>query len=189
MTVLDGFECLIEELPPCQLSIHDYSRRMAFDSSKTLDEIDWQLLETLQQDGRISFSELGRRVAMSAPAVAERVRRLEEAGVITGYRAQVDLDGLGYPILAVVRLRIDFLQKDAFDKTVAELPHVLECLRTTGDDCFVMKVAARTIPELESAIDSLAEFGATTTSVVVSRPLEHRVIGPHQGAADELASA
>ena len=162
---------------------------MSFDPSKPLDDVDWRIVEILQEDGRISFSELGRRVAMSAPAVAERVRRLEESGVITGYRAQVDLDHLGYPILAVVRLRIDFLQKDAFDKTVAELPHVLECLRTTGDDCFVMKVAARTIPELESAIDSLAAFGETTTSVVVSRPLEHRVIGANQGASDELTSA
>ncbi|MGH8983832.1 MAG: Lrp/AsnC family transcriptional regulator [Acidimicrobiia bacterium] len=150
---------------------------MAFDLAKPLDDVDWQILAVLQEDGRISFSELGRRVAMSAPAVAERVRRLEDAGVITGYRAQVDLERLGYPIQAVVRLRTDYADKDQFEKTVRDLPHVIECLRITGEDCYVIKVVATAVSELDSAMNGLAEFGSTTTSVVVARPLETRVVG------------
>lgn len=151
---------------------------MALDLAKPLDDVDWQVLTVLQEDGRISFSELGRRVAMSAPAVAERVRRLEEAGVITGYRAQVDLARLGYPIQAVVRLRTDYADKDHFEKTVCDLPQVLECLRVTGEDCYVIKILATAVTELDSAMNGLAEFGSTTTSVVVGQPLETRVVGP-----------
>ncbi|HEX6311531.1 MAG TPA: Lrp/AsnC family transcriptional regulator [Acidimicrobiia bacterium] len=151
---------------------------MTFDPSKPLDDVDWQILAVLQDDGRISFSELGRRVAMSAPAVAERVRRLEDSGVITGYRAEVDLERLGYPIQAVVRLRTDYADKDQFEKTVRELPHVIECLRITGEDCYVIKVVATAVSELDSAMNGLAEFGATTTSVVVARPLAGRAVGP-----------
>jgi Lrp/AsnC family leucine-responsive transcriptional regulator len=157
---------------------------MAFDPGKPIDDVDGQILAILQEDGRISFSELGRRVAMSAPAVAERVRRLEESGVITGYRAQVDLERLGYPIQAVVRLRTDFQEKDQFEKTVRDLPHVIECLRITGEDCYVIKVVARAVAELDSAMNGLAEFGATTTSVVVARPLETRVVGPPPATDD-----
>jgi Lrp/AsnC family transcriptional regulator, leucine-responsive regulatory protein len=158
---------------------------MAFDLAKPLDDVDWQILAVLQEDGRISFSELGRRVAMSAPAVAERVRRLEEAGVITGYRAQVDLERLGYPIQAVVRLRTDYADKDQFEKTVRDLPHVIECLRITGEDCYIVKVVATAVSELDSAMNGLAEFGSTTTSVVVARPLEARVMGPPPADAED----
>src|SRR5680860_1397815 len=151
---------------------------MAFDLAKPLDDVDWQIVAVLQDDGRISFSELGRRVAMSAPAVAERVRRLEETGVITGYRAQVDLERLGYPIQAVVRLRTDYADKDLFEKTVSDLPHVIECLRITGEDCYVIKVVATAVSEL----------GSATTSVVVARPLEARVVGRPPAAAGREGS-
>ncbi len=149
---------------------------MNFDPSKPPDDIDWRILEILQEDARSSFSELGRRVAMSAPAVAERVRRLEDAGVITGYRAEVDLGRLGLPIAAVVRSRPGFDNKDRFEKAMRDAPGVLECVRVTGDDCYVTKVVAPSMPELQAVIDGLAGFGETTTSVVLSVPVRHRVV-------------
>jgi Lrp/AsnC family transcriptional regulator, leucine-responsive regulatory protein len=149
---------------------------MSFDPSKTLDEVDWRILEILQEDGRITFSELGRRMAMSAPAVTERVRRLEDAGIITAYRAEVDLGRLGMPIVAVVRSRPGFDQKERFEKAMQDVPGVLECVRVTGEDCYVIKVFAPSMPELEAVIDGLAGFGETTTSVVLSVPVRHRVV-------------
>jgi len=149
---------------------------MSFDPSKPLDDVDWRIIEILQEDGRISFSELGRQVAMSAPAVTERVRRLEDAGIITGYRAEVDLGRLGLPIVAVVRSRPGFDAKDRFEKTMQDAPGVLECVRVTGEDCYVTKVVAGSMPELESVIDGLAGFGETTTSLVLSVPVPGRVV-------------
>jgi Lrp/AsnC family leucine-responsive transcriptional regulator len=155
---------------------------MAFDPSRPLDDVDWRILEILQEDGRISFSELGRRVAMSAPAVTERVRRLEDAGIISGYRAEVDLGRVGLPIVAVVRSRPGFDNKDRFEKTMRDAPGVLECIRVTGEDCYVTKVVAPSMPELEAVIDGLAGFGDTTTSLVLSVPVPNRVV--RQSAAD-----
>src|SRR6266508_2411456 len=140
---------------------------MNFDPSKPPDDIDWRILEILQEDARSSFSELGRRVAMSAPAVAERVRRLEHA--------EVDLGRLGLPIAAVVRSRPGFDNKDRFEKAMRDAPGVLECVRVTGDYCYVTKVVAPSMPELQAVIDGLAGFGETTTSVVLSVPVRHRV--------------
>jgi Lrp/AsnC family transcriptional regulator, leucine-responsive regulatory protein len=149
---------------------------MAFDPTKPLDDVDWQILEVLQEDGRISFSELGRKVAMSAPAVTERVRRLEDAGVINGYRAQVDLERLGRPIVAVVRSRPGFAHKDTFEKAMQEADGVLECVRVTGEDCYVTKVCAGSMSDLESIVDVLAGYGETTTSLVLSVPVSERVV-------------
>ncbi|MGQ0804679.1 MAG: Lrp/AsnC family transcriptional regulator [Actinomycetota bacterium] len=149
---------------------------MSFDSSKPLDDVDWRILEILQDDGRISFSELGRQVAMSAPAVTERVRRLEDAGIIAGYRAEVDLGRLGLPIVAVVRSRPGFDAKDRFEKAMQDAPGVVECVRVTGEDCYVTKVVAPSIPALEAVIDGLAGYGETTTSLVLSVPVPNRVV-------------
>ena len=149
---------------------------MAFDPGKPLDDVDWQILEILQDDGRISFSELGRKVAMSAPAVTERVRRLEESGVISGYRAEVDLERLGLPIVAIVRSRPGFANKANFEKAMHEAPGVIECVRVTGEDCYVTKVCAGSMPELEAIVDVLAALGETTTSLVLSTPVSGRVV-------------
>lgn len=149
---------------------------MSFDPSKPLDDVDWQILEILQDDGRISFSELGRQVAMSAPAITERVRRLEDAGIIAGYRAEVDLGRLGLPIVAVVRSRPSFDAKDRFEKAMQDAPGVVECVRVTGEDCYVTKVVAPSMPALEAVIDGLAGYGETTTSLVLSVPVPNRVV-------------
>ncbi|WP_329281648.1 Lrp/AsnC family transcriptional regulator [Streptomyces sp. NBC_00691] len=139
-----------------------------------LDALDWAIIEQLQQDARISLSELGRRVNLSSSATTERVRNLESQGVVTGYQAVVDLAKVGYPVLAVVRLKYPGNQHQPLRRLLAERREILECLRTTGDDCYTLKVAATSMEHLETLVDELAGFGSTTTSVVYSRTLPHR---------------
>ncbi|WP_330333875.1 Lrp/AsnC family transcriptional regulator [Streptomyces sp. NBC_00536] len=144
--------------------------------TETLDATDWAILRELQGEGRIPFTELARRVNLSASATKERVRRLEEAEVITGYRAEVDLERTGYGVLAVVRLKYPGpgTRHEPLRRLLAERPEILECLRTTGDDCYVLKVATSSMGHLEAVVDELAGFGSTTTNLVLSRPLPLR---------------
>ena len=143
-----------------------------------LDDIDWAIIDQLQQEARLSLAELGRRVKLSPSATTERVRRLEESGVITGYRAVLDLAKVGYPVLAVVRLKYPGNHHQPLRRLLAERREILECLRTTGDDCYTLKVAATSMEHLETLMDELAGFGSTTTSVVYSQTLPYR--GPRQ---------
>jgi len=139
-----------------------------------LDLIDWVIIEQLQREARVSLSELGRRVKLSPSAVTERVRNLESLGVITGYHAMVDLAKVGYPVLAVVRLKYPGNHHQPLRRLLAERREILECLRTTGDDCYTLKVAAASMEHLETLVDELAGFGSTTTSVVYSQTLPYR---------------
>lgn len=143
-----------------------------------LDPTDWAILAELQRDGRIALSELGRRVSLSASATTERVRRLEAAGVITGYRAEVDLAKVGYAVLAVVRLKYPGNRHEPLHALLADRPEILECLRTTGDDCYTLKVAATSMPHLEQVVNDLTDFGSTTTSIVYSQTLPYRGVSP-----------
>ncbi|MFB6529457.1 MULTISPECIES: Lrp/AsnC family transcriptional regulator [unclassified Streptomyces] len=143
-------------------------------SEYTPDATDWRILEALQSEGRASFAELARTVSMSPSAVTERVRRLEEAGVITGYTAIVDQDRLGLPILAFVRLRYPHGNYKPFHDLLDTTPEVLEAHHVTGDDCFVLKVAARSMRHLEETTGKISALGAVTTSVVYSSPLPRR---------------
>ncbi|MFI7439876.1 Lrp/AsnC family transcriptional regulator [Nonomuraea indica] len=142
--------------------------------TEALDPTDWAIIAELQRDGRLPFAELGRRVNLGASATTERVRRLEALGVITGYRADVDLAKVGLAVLAVVRLKYPGNKHEPLHRLLGERPEILECLRTTGDDCYTLKVAATSMPHLEQVIDALAAFGSTTTSVVYSQPLPYR---------------
>ncbi|GGY05853.1 Lrp/AsnC family transcriptional regulator [Streptomyces hiroshimensis] len=144
--------------------------------TESLDATDWAILREVQRDGRIPFTELARRVNLSASATKERVRRLEEAEVITGYRAEVNPERTGYPVMAVVRLKYPGpgTRHGPLRRLLEERPEILECLRTTGDDCYVMKVAATSTAHLEEIVDELAEFGSTTTNLVLSRTLPLR---------------
>ncbi|MGA6161097.1 Lrp/AsnC family transcriptional regulator [Amycolatopsis magusensis] len=142
--------------------------------TENLDATDWAILIEVQQDGRIPLTELGKRVNLSASATTERVKRLEAAGVITGYRATVDLGKAGYPVLAVVRLKYPGSKHGPLHKLLGERMEILECLRTTGDDCYTLKVAAGSMAHLERLIDDLAQFGSTTTNVVYSQTLPYR---------------
>ncbi|NWF30548.1 Lrp/AsnC family transcriptional regulator [Streptomyces sp. PKU-EA00015] len=140
------------------------------------DATDWRILQALQTQGRASFAELARSVSMSASAVTERVRRLEEAGVIKGYAAVVNQDRLGLPILAFVRLRYPNGNYKPFHDLLDTTPEILEAHHVTGDDCFVLKVAARSMRHLEEVSGRVGALGSVTTSVVYSSPLPGRPI-------------
>ncbi|MEU8269293.1 Lrp/AsnC family transcriptional regulator [Sphaerisporangium sp. NPDC049002] len=142
--------------------------------TESLDATDWSILAEVQRDGRIPLTELGRRVNLSASAATERVRRLETAGVITGYHASVDLVKVGLAVLAVVRLKYPGSRHEPLHRLLAERFEILECLRTTGDDCYTLKVAATSMAHLEQLINELARFGSTTTSIVYSQTLPYR---------------
>jgi Lrp/AsnC family leucine-responsive transcriptional regulator len=144
-----------------------------------VDRTDWRLLEELQRDGRASFADLARAVAMSPSAVAERVRRLEEAGVIAGYRATVDPERVGLQVMAFVRLRYPTGNYRPFHALLDSTPEIVEAHHVTGEDCFVLKVLARSMRHLEEVTGRIAGLGSVTTSVVYSSPLTGRAIsGP-----------
>jgi Lrp/AsnC family transcriptional regulator, leucine-responsive regulatory protein len=143
-------------------------------SNQSLDATDRELLEELQRDARLSLAELGRRVGLSAPSVADRMRRLEDGGVILGYRADVDPRALGYGLSAVLRVRPDARQLPKLAKIATDTPEVTECQRVTGDDCFVMKLHVRDVEHLEEVLDRFTPFGRTTTSIVQSAPFRPR---------------
>jgi Lrp/AsnC family leucine-responsive transcriptional regulator len=149
-----------------------------------LDDTDWAIIEQLQQEGRVSLSELGRRVNLSPSAATERVRRLESLGVITGYQATVDPVKAGYPLLAVVRLKYPGNRHQPLHHLLGERREILECLRTTGEDCYTLKVAATSMEHLETLVTELADLGSTTTSVVYSRTLPPRGLGRPRPPAD-----
>jgi Lrp/AsnC family leucine-responsive transcriptional regulator len=141
-----------------------------------LDRTDWRLLAELQKDGRASYAELARAVAMSASAVAERVRRLEEAGVIAGYRATVDPERVGLTVMAFVRLRYPTGNYRPFHAMLDTTPEIVEAHHVTGEDCFVLKVLARSMRHLEEIAGRISGLGSVTTSVVYSSPLPGRAI-------------
>ncbi|SFC20511.1 Lrp/AsnC family transcriptional regulator [Streptomyces aidingensis] len=144
----------------------------------SLDETDLRLLEVLQRDGRASFAELARQVSMSASAVTERVRKLEESGVIGGYAAVVDPEKLGLTIQALVRLRYPTNNYRPVHDLLAVLPEAVEAHHVTGEDCFVIKVLARSMRHLEQTVGRIAGLGAVTTSIVYSSPLPGRPLSP-----------
>lgn len=146
---------------------------MTFDTS-TLDETSWHILEELQRDGRLSFAELGRRVGLTLPAVAERVRKMEDAGIITGFRAEVDPAKIGLPITAFIRISIVGDVFNSITRSVVSMPEVLECHRGTGADSFTLKVAVESVQHLEGLIDKLTPFGTTSTSIVLSTLVRNR---------------
>jgi Lrp/AsnC family leucine-responsive transcriptional regulator len=134
---------------------------------KELDPTDMSIIEILQQDGRISVSELGRRVGLSQPAASERLKRLEERGVVAGYRAVIDPAAVGLGMMAVIRLRTSHEHIRPCLKQFAEMPEIIEVLRLTGEDCFLLKVLVPTAANLETIVDSIARHGAVTTSLVL----------------------
>jgi len=141
---------------------------------KPIDKTDHILLSALQDDARASYAELGRRVGLTPPAVAERVRRLEQSGVISGYHAQVDLKKAGYGLVAFIRLSSAPELAKQLGRVAAETPEVLEFHHVTGTEGYILKAAARSIEHLESVIVRLLPYGQTTTSIVLSSPVTWR---------------
>ena len=141
-----------------------------------LDAISWKIIEALQHNARTSFAELGRKIGLSTPAVAERVHRLEEAGIITGYHACLDSARLGIPIRVIVRLTIPGgeLQINRTVSALKELSEISRCHRITGSESFILEADVISIRHLEALIDRLSALGATSTSTVLSSPVERR---------------
>lgn len=150
------------------------TRDAAAFESNLLDDVNRRLLQELQSEGRIGMAELGRRIGMSAPAVAERVQRLERAGVIAGYHADIDPAKLGFPVAAIVRIRPAPGQLRRIPEVARETPEVVECYRITGEDCFLIKLYLRAIDELEEVLDRFTPYGLTTTSIIHSTPVARR---------------
>ncbi|MFI6508471.1 Lrp/AsnC family transcriptional regulator [Streptosporangium sp. NPDC050855] len=141
---------------------------------KGIDDLDLRILTELQTDARAGLAELGRRVGLSAPAVAERVRRLEETGVITGYRAEIDPRALGFPVTVMVRIRPAIRELRRIAEIAEKVPQIVECHRMTGDDCFFFVMHLRTVAELEPILDLFTPYGHTTTSLIHTSPVPRR---------------
>jgi Lrp/AsnC family leucine-responsive transcriptional regulator len=139
-----------------------------------LDETNVHLLTELQADARLSLAELGRRVGLSSPAVAERLQRLEQTGVIRGYHAELDPRAVGFVLSAVIRVRPAPRERHQVARIAQATPEVVDCRRITGEDCYVMTAHVRSVEHLEEVIDSFAAYGQTTTSIVQSAPVPRR---------------
>jgi Lrp/AsnC family transcriptional regulator, leucine-responsive regulatory protein len=143
-----------------------------------LDDPNLRLLAELQQDARLSFAELGRRVGLSSPAVAERLARLEETGVIKGFHAEIDPRALGLTLGVVIRIRPAPRELRKVAELAQRTPEIVECQRITGEDCYFMKAHVRDVEHLEELIDQFAVYGQTTTSIVQSSPVPRRHVAP-----------
>ena len=141
-----------------------------------IDEIDWKILKELQVNARITFAELGRRVGLTTPAVIERVRKLEDAEIIRGYRVEIDTAKVGLPITAFIRMSISGVDYSRIIEVAEQAKEVLECHRGTGGDSFIMKVAVADVEHLQKLIDKLTPYGITTTSIVLSSPVKRRAV-------------
>jgi Lrp/AsnC family transcriptional regulator, leucine-responsive regulatory protein len=139
-----------------------------------LDPTNLRLLDELRRNPRISMSELARRLGMSSPAVTERVQRLEDEGIITGYRVELDPRALGWPVAAFVRIRPGPGQLKRIAELAQRTPEVVECHRITGEDCFLMKLHVPEIDRLEEVLDRFLLYGQTTSSILQSSPVPPR---------------
>lgn len=152
---------------------------MASEIDKLLDDTGWNLLVELQENARISFTELGQRVGLTSPAVAERVRRMEEAGIISGYHARIDLARVGLPVMAVVRLaEVGGVSCATAEAELSKMDEVIECIRVTGDDSMVLKIAASSVDHLTTVLDKVSRYGVPDTSIMRPNPIVRTTIRP-----------
>ena len=141
-----------------------------------IDELNWKILVELQKNARISYAELGRRIGLTTPAIIERIKKLEDAEIIIGYRAEIDTAKVGLPVMAFIRMSITGIDYSRIIEVVEKTKEVLECHRGTGGDSFIIKVAVATVEHLQIVIDKLTPYGITTTAIVLSSPVKRRVI-------------
>jgi Lrp/AsnC family transcriptional regulator, leucine-responsive regulatory protein len=153
---------------------------IALGRTGSIDSKDLDIIEALQANARAPLSELGRTIGLSQPAISERVKRLEEAGVIEGYAAKINPRALGLGLTAIIRLQTTHEHIKTCLKRFVEIPHIIEVHRVTGDDCFVLKVLVPAPEDLETIVDRIAGFGAVTTSLVLrsepARPIGRALI-------------
>jgi Lrp/AsnC family transcriptional regulator, leucine-responsive regulatory protein len=149
---------------------------MAEDSQKLLDDVGWQLLHLLQEYARLSFKELGQRVGLSSSSVAERIHRMEEAGILLGYHAEINLEKVGLSVMAFIRMSTPGQNSARIAMLLRDMPEILECYRLSGNEAFIMKVCVSSVKHLEILIDQLSQYGQPTTSLVLSIPLTRRIL-------------
>ncbi|PQJ34697.1 hypothetical protein BSZ35_08875 [Salinibacter sp. 10B] len=149
---------------------------MSENTPYTLDSLDWAILSELQENARLSYAEIGRRVGLSAPAVTERVKSLEESGVIDGYTTRVRPEKVGLPVSAFIRIRFHGADLEAFFEQVRSHEAVSECHRVTGSDDIVLRLRAASVNRLEEHLDAFLDYGEITTSIVLSSAVEDRPI-------------
>src|SRR5215216_5188093 len=149
---------------------------MTLQSESSLDATDWRILRELQQDARLSYNELGRRVALSAPAAAERVRKLEERGIITGYSAQVDPAQVGLPLLVFIQLRCDHGKCLLKTSSAEKFPEIMEMHKLSGSHCSLLKVVVSSMQHLEAFNERLGAHGPLIVNIVTSSALTNRMI-------------
>ncbi|WP_421864503.1 Lrp/AsnC family transcriptional regulator [Motiliproteus sp.] len=140
-----------------------------------IDNINRKIIAALQQNARISYAELGKLVHLSAPAVAERIRKLESAGVISGYSLKVDLDKLGYPIVALVQCKVFRTKEREFKARVLACDSVIECQNVTGEQAFLVKLAVQSMGQLDNILESFLDFSDTNTMMILSTPVDRAV--------------
>ena len=143
-----------------------------------LDSLNWKILQHIQQNARMSNSEIGRRVGISSPAVSERIKKMEDAGVIHGYRTVISPFETGYQLKAIITLRAFMGKLKPFLEKVKTYDEVLNCYRITGNENIVMEVVLRNQKHLETLIDQLIVYGETKTQIVLSHVVANNSITP-----------
>jgi Lrp/AsnC family leucine-responsive transcriptional regulator len=141
-----------------------------------MDQTDWKILDALQAHARLSYAEIGRQVGLTAPAVAERIRKMEDSGIIEGYHTVVNLEQVNRPILAIIRMGMIDNDAALFENFVRGHPAVLECIKITGQEGYYLKVAVTTMTELQKLIDDLSIYSSTATAIALSTITHKRVI-------------
>jgi Lrp/AsnC family transcriptional regulator, leucine-responsive regulatory protein len=141
---------------------------------KVIDDADRRLLEALRRDARMSLKDLAQHVGLSAPSVAERIRRLQERGVIRSFTLEIDPAALGFPLQAIVRIRPLPGKLHIVEKLIEETPQIVECDKVTGDDCFVARLYVRSMQEVDAILDRIADKASTNTSMVKSQTIVRR---------------
>lgn len=144
-------------------------------NSDRIDETDQKLLDALAVNSRLSLKELAQAAGMSSPSAAERLRRLEERGIIRAFTIDIDPAALGYPLQAIVRVRPLPGQLHIVEKLIQETPEFIECDKVTGDDCFIARLVVRSMGELDGILDKIAERAKTNTSMIKSSPVKRRL--------------
>ncbi len=141
-----------------------------------LDEVDWQILSILQQSARISFKELGQQVGLTGTAIAERVRKLEDEGIIEGYTIKLNREKIGLPVMAFFKLRVNVEHCKRLREMAISLPEIIEAHRVAGSEYYILKVVLPSMQHLEAMMEKLLQLGAVEVSIVLSTPVTNKII-------------
>ncbi len=147
-----------------------------------VDSVNWKILRELQQNARSTYAEIGKIVGLTAPAVAQRIQKMEDEGIINGYRISLDLEKVGVAVTAIIQMGQLKCDTRKVLEVLKSMPAIIECYSTTGNTCFFLKAAVPSIQHLNQLLESLVPYGHTTTSVILETPIAHKVIYPAESA-------